>query len=293
MSIYDCFMYYDEDLILDLRLNLLNNYVKKFILVEANYTHSGKKRNFNFDINKFQKFKNKIIYIQVKEPPLNIKNYTDKDDVDKKNSIILDNALIRENFQRNQISKGLNECLDDDLVLIGDIDEIPSIENFKHKNKITIFLQKMFYYKFNLMHPTMTWIGTKACKKKDLISPQWLRNISSKKYALWRLDTLFSKKKYFNLNFINDGGWHFTSLKRPEDVHFKLSNFLHHLEFEESNISIEDLKKIIKEKKVMYDHSADKRDNKWNSSISLVKIEDHLLPKYLIQNKVKYSDFFD
>ena len=293
MRIYDCFMYYDEDLILDLRLNLLNNYVKKFVLVEANYTHSGNKRSFNFDINKFQKFKNKIIYIQVKDAPLNIKNYTYKDDQDKKNSIILDNALIRENFQRNQITKGLSECLDDDLVLIGDIDEIPDIENLKHKNKITIFLQKMFYYKFNLMHPTLTWVGTKACKKKNLLSPQWLRNISSKKYPSWRLDVLFSKKKYFNLNFINNGGWHFTSIKKPEDVHFKLSNFLHHLEFEESNITIDDLKKIIKEKKVMYDHSADKKGNKWNSSISLVKAEDNLLPRYLINNKVKYSDFFD
>ena len=89
----------------------------------------------------------------------------------------------------------------------------------------------MFYYKFNLKHPTLTWVGSKACKKKDLISPQSIRNIKSKIYPLWRLDVYFSKDKYFNLNFVDNGGWHFTNLKTPEDIHFKLSNFLHHHEY--------------------------------------------------------------
>ena len=286
-------MYYDEDLVLDLRLNLLNKYVKKFIIVEACYTHSGKKRNFNFNISKFQKFKDKIVYIQVEDLPKTIKEIKEKDNEDKKNFLILDNALKRENFQRNQIIRGLHDCEDNDLVIIGDIDEIPNIENFKHKNKISIFLQKMFYYKFNLMHPTLIWVGSKACKKKHLISPQWLRNISSKKYSFWRMDVLFSKKKYFNLNIITNGGWHFTNIKKPEDVHFKLSNFLHHLEYENSKISLDKLKKIINDKKVFYDHNADKRDDKWNASISLNKASDDELPYYLLQNKKKYSDFLD
>ena len=147
MSIYDCFMYFNEDLLLDLRLNLLNKHVKKFVIVEANYTHSGKAKKFNFDIKNFKKFKDKIIYIQVKNLPNTLKNTQNYDNEAKKNSIILDNALERENFQRNQINLGLSECSDDDLVIVGDIDEIPYIEKLKNINKINIFLQKIFYYK--------------------------------------------------------------------------------------------------------------------------------------------------
>ena len=295
MSIYDCFMYYDEDLILDLRLNLLDEYVKKFVIVEANYTHSGKKRNFNFSIDKFQKFKDKIIYIKIDKLPSTIRQFSDTDNDNKKNSIILDNALERENFQRNQILKGLINCADSDLIIIGDIDEIPNIRNFKHKNKISIFFQKMFYYKFNLMHPSLTWVGSKACKKKDLLSPQWLRNVSSKKYPFWRIDTFFSKKKYLNskLNFVENGGWHFTNIKSPKEIHFKLSNFLHHLEYEKSNITLNDLKQIIEEKKVMYNHNVDKKNNKWGASVSLIKVPDTELPEYIIQNREKYSNFLD
>ena len=293
MHIYDGFMYYDEDLILDLRLNLLDKYIKKFVIVESCYTHSGKKRDLKFDIKNFQKFKHKIEYIIVDKPPKNIKELNSSDTKNQANSKILDNALSRENYQRNQISLGLNSCYDEDLVIISDIDEIPNLENFQHNRKISIFYQKMFYYKFNLKHPSLTWIGSKACKKKYLISPQWLRNIKSKKYNFWRFDVLFSKKKYFSINFIKNGGWHFTSIKKPEDIHYKLSNFLHHLEYEESKTSLETLNNIIKERKVLYDHSVDKRQEKWKSSITLLKAKDYELPPYLINNKKKYSDFIE
>ena len=293
MHIYDCFMYYDEDLILDLRLNLLDKYIKKFVIVESCYTHSGKKRDLKFDIKNFQKFKHKIEYIIVDKLPENIKELNSSDTKNQANSKILDNALSRENYQRNQIALGLNSCSDEDLVIINDIDEIPNLENFQHNRKISVFYQKMFYYKFNLKHPSLIWVGSKACKKKNLISPQWLRNIKSKKYNFWRFDVLFSKKKYFSINFVKNGGWHFTSIKKPEDIHYKLSNFLHHLEYEESNTSMEALSKIIKERKVLYDHSVDKRQEKWKSSITLSKVKDDELPPYLINNKKKYSEFIE
>ena len=59
MKIFDCFMYYDEEMILDLRLNYLNNYVDYFVIVESIYTHSGLRRKLLFDINNFSKFKKK------------------------------------------------------------------------------------------------------------------------------------------------------------------------------------------------------------------------------------------
>jgi beta-1,4-mannosyl-glycoprotein beta-1,4-N-acetylglucosaminyltransferase len=286
-------MYYDEDLILDLRLNLLNKYIAKFVIVESCYTHSGKKRELKFDIKKYKNFQDKIIYIPIDTLPKEIEEIKTSDSKDQKNSKILNNSLARENYQRNQISFGLKNCNDNDLVIISDVDEIPNLESFKYKKKISIFKQKMFYYKFNLKHPTLTWVGSKACKKKDLISPQSIRNIKSKIYPLWRLDVYFSKDKYFNLNFVDNGGWHFTNLKTPEDIHFKLSNFLHHHEYEESKTSLQDIKNLVKEKKINYDHQADKKQEKWKALISLTRASDSELPLYLIKNKDKYLKYFD
>ena len=72
----------------------------------------------------------------------------------------------------------------------------------------------MFYYKFNLKLPNIEWTGTKGCKKKYLINAQWLRNIKDRKYPFYRLDTLFFKKKYISIKIVNNGGWHFSNIKK-------------------------------------------------------------------------------
>ena len=222
MNIYDCFMYFDEDLLLDLRLNILDKYVKKFVISEATYLHSGKEKKLKFDIKNFSKFKDKIIYIVVDKHPPGIQNISSDDIFETKNKKILDNSLKRENNQRNQLLNGLQDADENDLILSSDLDEIPDLSKFKYKNKITLFEQKVFYYKFNLMQPNFSWMGTRACKKKKLKEFQWIRNIKSKSYPLWRLDTLFSKKKYMNVDIIKNGGWHFTSIKNPKDIFYKL-----------------------------------------------------------------------
>tara|TARA_Y100001970_G_C14053512_1_gene760259 strand:+ start:124 stop:966 length:843 start_codon:yes stop_codon:yes gene_type:complete len=280
-------------MILDLRLNILDKYVQKFVITESIYTHSGKKRDLRFNINNFSKFKDKIEYIVVDDLPNTIEIINEKDSFNQKNSKILLNALRRENYQRNRLIDGLQKVDNEDLIIISDVDEIPNLSNFKYKYKFNFFIQKMIYYKLNLKHPSLNWVGSRACKKKDLVSPQWLRNIKDKDYMLWRLDVLFSNKKYFNINRVNEGGWHFTSIKSPEDIHFKLSHFLHHLEYEESKLNIEDMKKIVEEKKVLYDHASDKRGSKWSSSISLEKISENLLPEYIVKNKDKYKEWLD
>ena len=151
----------------------------------------------------------------------------------------------------------------------------------------------MYYYKFNLVQNNFIWYGSRACKKKDLIEPQWLRNIRSKKYPLWNLNFLFSKRKYNNINFIKNGGWHFTNIKKPEEIDHKMRNYLHHLEYEESGLSLENIKKIISEKKVIYDHKVDKRGKKWNSSIKLDKEDDFQLPDYIKKNKLLFKNWMD
>ena len=293
MNIYDCFMYFDEDLLLDIRLNILNKYVKKFVITESTFLHSGKTKKLNFDINKFTKFKDKIIYIVVDKPPIGIEEINSSDSVFIKNKKILDNSLKRENNQRNRQIEGLEDADDSDLILSSDLDEIPNLKNFNFKNKITLFNQKVFYYKFNLMQPNFSWIGTRACKKNILLGLQWLRNLKGRSYPFWRLDTFFSKKKYMNVEIIQDGGWHFTSIKKPEQIHYKLSNFMHHLEFEESGLKVEDMVKMIKEKKILYDHSAKQEEAKYTGKQSLIKVENSLLPEYIINNFEKYKEWFD
>ena len=194
MNIYDCFMYFDEDLLLDLRLNILQKYVKKFIITESTFLHSGKTKKLNFDIKKFKKFRDKIEYIVVDKLPDGIEKINPDDNVELRNKKILDNSLKRENNQRNQLMQGLKNVSDEDLVLSSDLDEIPNFQNFKFNNRIVLFEQNVFYYKFNLMQPNFKWIGTRACRKKDLYGFQWLRNIKNRSYPFWRIDTFFLKK---------------------------------------------------------------------------------------------------
>ena len=293
MKIIDCFMYFDEDMMLDIRLNILNNYVSNFVICEATFNHKGLPKKLNFNINNFSKFKNKIKYIVVEKQPDNLRQIEDSDTVVTKESKILDNSLNRENFQRNSLANELENFSDEDLILINDVDEIPNLENFKYKKKITIFKQKMFYYKFNLVYPEFTWFGSKICKKKYLQSPQWLRNIKSKKYPLWRPDVLFSSKKYYDVEFVENGGWHFTNIKDAKDIDHKMRNFLHHHEYEESGMNVDDIAKNIKEKKVFYNHFSDKSSNKLGYERKLEKIGLNQFPDYLLNNQNKYKKWFD
>ena len=296
MNIYDCFMYFDEDLLLDIRLNMLNSHVEKFVITEAAYTHSGVKKNLKFDIDKFKKFKDKIKYIIVDKPPKNLLELNKEDHENKRSEKIILNACARENYQREKLLDGLKSASNDDLIIIGDLDEIPTLlgVNFKNiNNKIIIFQQKLLCYKLNLLYEDFIWHGSKACKKKHLISPQWLRNVKHKKYSKWRLDLIFSKNKFNDIYYVENGGWHFTYLKSPEELEKKLLNFLHHHEFEKSGLSLNDLKRFIKEKRIVYDYKADQRGYKWSGNTKLKTITDKELPEYIYLNKSKYSNWLD
>jgi beta-1,4-mannosyl-glycoprotein beta-1,4-N-acetylglucosaminyltransferase len=296
MNIYDCFMYFDEDLLLELRLNFLDKFVKKFVITEATYTHNGSKKKLNFDINKFKNFKDKIIYLVVDKQPKNILELVKGESKDNRGEKLILNGMARDYFQRENVSRGLTEASDEDLIIISDLDEIPNLEklNFSNiKNNIVMFEQKMFYYKFNLLYENFTWLGSKAIKHKYFKSPQWLRNIKGRKYPRWRIDTLFSKKKYSNLHYVKDGGWHFTCIRTPKELEKKLLNFAHHYEYEESGLKVSDLKKFINEKRVMYDHNVDQRGYKWSGKSILKKIDNEDLPKYIQSNLKKYNEWLD
>ena len=289
-------MFFDEEMLLDIRLNTLDKFIDKFIIVESLYTHSGKEKKLVFDINKYSKFKNKINYIVVKDTPQGIEQITkDDSDIDITNKEIM-NALRRENFQRNEISKGLTNLNENDWIIISDLDEIPKLDNINFrsiKEKIIFFKQKVFYYKLNLELKTLRWIGSKACKIKNLKSPQWLRNIKDKIYPKWRLDIIFSKKRYNNIFLVENGGWHFSFVKKPEDIEKKLKSYLHHREYDLDPLGIENIKTLINSKAVIYDHRVDQTEYKFGGGQKLEKIDIRFLPEYILNQKEKYSEWLE
>jgi len=259
MKIFDCTIYFDEDLMLDLRMNILNQYVEKFIIVEAAHDHQGNIKKRNFDIKNFKKFENKIQYFFIESIP---KEYS---------------SWERENYQRNYISRCLGDLNDDDLVIISDVDEIPNLKSINqfYKNKYSVFEQKMFYYKFNLLNNSQPfWYGSKLCKKKYLKSPQWLRNLKSKQYPFWRFDKI-------NMNIIKNGGWHFSFIRKPNEIIKKIESYAH-IEFNKSQFK--DEKEIIKK--------INMGEDIFGRGIKYSKIDiDYSFPEYIQKNKNKFSEW--
>ena len=132
MKIYDCFMYFDEDIVLDVRLNFLNEFVDQFVIIESEYNHRGEKRVPLFKIDKFKKYKDKIKYILINDIPPGIEIINKEDEDVYRKSIF--NASKRENFQRNQILKGLTEANEEDWIIISDLDEIPNLSKILVKD---------------------------------------------------------------------------------------------------------------------------------------------------------------
>ena len=296
MKIFDCFMYFDEEIVLDLRLNTLDQYVSKFVIVESLFTHKGDKRDLKFDIKKFNKFKNKIVYLVYEKEPFEIESINETDTENEKSVKFILNAIHRENGQRNFISEGLKNAHDEDFILISDLDEIPNLSNINLNNfreKLIFFNQEMFYYKFNLKLPNFNWVGTKSCKKKNFLNAQWLRNIKDKNYPFYRIDLLFSKNKYTNIKFIKNGGWHFTNIKTSEEIRHKLSSYLHHREFDLNPLSTSEIEELIKNKKAIYDLSADKRSQKFGNGIELENYNIKKLPIYIYKNLDKFKDWIN
>ena len=266
--IYDCFSYWDEDLLLDLRLNILDKVVDFFVIVEGNKTWQNNPKKLRFNINNFPNFKKKIIYIPVEDMP-------DGDDPYK-----------RENYQRNSIERGLNNANENDLILISDLDEIPNpklILKFNPKDRFAVFKQMHFYYKLNLQsEKNPFWLGSRICVKKNLTSPQWLRELKFKKRPFWRIDKLRLN------NIIENGGWHFCNLKSPESLLYKYKNLCetndpYHFKEKIDNkfLKLNEIKKRIENKEDIIG-----RDDTFK------KIPvDKSFPEFILSNIKNYSDW--
>ena len=268
MKIYDCFSYLDEDLLLDLRFNILDRFVDYFVIVESNKTWQNNHKNYNFDISKFQKFKEKIIYIKVTDMPDG------------------DNPYLRENFQRNCILRGLTNAENNDLIIISDLDEIPNPKNlnkFVTNMRYAVFKQLHFYYKFNLQSQKNThWYGSRICVKKYLKSPQWLRDLKFKKRPFWRIDKLRLN------NILENGGWHFCNLKNPNDLLYKYKNlcetndpYIFNEKIDLKYLSVDEIKKRV----TSGDDIVGRKDR-----FEVINL-DKRFPEFIIQNFEKYKDW--
>jgi len=268
MKIFDCFSYWDEDLLLDLRLNILSDHVDYFVITEGNKTWQNNPKKLRFDINKFEKFREKIIYIPVTDMPDG------------------DNPYLRENHQRNCLERGLIKADKNDIIIISDLDEIPNpktLSKFKNDQRFAVFKQKHFYYKLNLLNiNNPSWHGSRICIKKYLKSPQWLRDLKFKKRPFWRID------KFRLNNIIEDGGWHFCNLKTPENLLYKYKNLCETKDpysfkesIDEKYLNVEQISKKINEG----------RDLIGREDIYRKISFDESFPDYLIKNKENYKNW--
>jgi beta-1,4-mannosyl-glycoprotein beta-1,4-N-acetylglucosaminyltransferase len=268
--IYDCFTYFNEDLVLDIRFNTLDEFVDKFVVVEATKDHSGRPKGLNFNINNFSRFKKKINYVVVDDIPNEANSFYN-------GKVKYHENFVRENYQRNQIMKGIQEADDDDLIIISDADEIPDLRKLKNfnLNKCTIFYQKSYQYKLNLL-AINDWPGSRIIKKKFLISPQELRYKIVKRIKFWQFHRHFT-----NPNFIINGGWHFSYLGSPEKIKLKIESFAHG-EFNKENITdLNTIKNNINNKKDIF-----------NKNTFLQKVEiDNSFPEYILRNKPKFVEY--
>ena len=160
MKIFDCFPFFNELSLLDMRLNYLNKVVNKFVIIEGTHSHQGKLKKLYYDENKslFKKYEYKIIHIIQDSYP---KHFGDTH-----------SAFIYDYHTRNGISKGLWKCFDSDVIMISDVDEFPDVGKFNLFNgDLTIFKHLMFYFKFNLRVKNFDydngdglWPGTRMLK---------------------------------------------------------------------------------------------------------------------------------
>ena len=150
MNIYDCTTFYSEKMMLDLRFNILNENVYKFIVVESSFSHSGEIKPFNFNISDYPKFKDKIIYLKINNEPIDLY----KDVKKLKNPIYKRlNSIKRIEQSYDFMLRGISDAQDDDLIIISDNDEIPNLNSNQFKNSKKKFLSlflKLFEFRFGI-----------------------------------------------------------------------------------------------------------------------------------------------
>ena len=267
MKIYDCITFFDESLQANLRFNILNNYVEKFIVCESKFDHKGHYKGINFNLENYKEFKYKITHLIIDKQFPNTSN-----------------PWKTQAFQREYIFNALNDAKPEDCIMFSDPDEIPRPEtliNLKLHKKYGIFLQKMFCYKLNVHNPHESpWEGSRICRKKNLKSIDFLRQKILKKnirYPFWRID----KEK--NIQLFDNGGWHFNYLSEPEKISKKLKTFAHTEYNKDEFTNIDNIKKNVSEMRDLFD-----------KGFKYYKVKlDSTFPDYILKNQNKFLKWIE
>lgn len=266
-KIYDCITFYDENLLVNTRFEILDDIVDYFVICESKYDHRGKEKSINFFL-KNKKFQNKIRHIVLEE---NFPNLQDPWEI--------------ESYQREMIFKGLYDSNPSDLIMYSDSDEIPNpevLKKFKLNKKYAVLMMNMYVYKINLLNKYESpWEGTRICRQKDLKSFSFLR----KKILAKNLRKNFFRRLLLeqDIELIKNGGWHFNNLYKPETISKKLKSFPHS-EFSHKKFSST---KIIKEKIKMH------MDLFNRGHIYKVTKIDNSFPIYIFNNLKLFKDYIE
>jgi len=279
-QVFDCFPFYDELDILEIRLNILDEVVDYFVLVESSRTFTGNKKSLYFSENKerYSNYLHKIRHIVV-------------DDSEYKEDV---KVWQREFDQKNSVFRGIQGCGAEDFVIVSDVDEIPNPNVIKDivnedSNFISVIKQPCFYYYLNCKS-TEVFDKTKIAKLKKIKSPQQIRAYprfsknNSNKLTQIVFKWIGSFRKRFSLWFrfykvFEDAGWHFTYMKSPEQISQKINDFSH-TEFNSSQFNeIKLIEYRIKNLKDLYGR---------NYFLKIVEI-DESYPEYIVKNKARYQ----
>ena len=262
-KIYDCITFYDENILTNLRFEILDKFVDFFVICESKYDHKGNSKKINFSLLN-EKFKKKVRHLIIDEKFPN------------------NNGWECEKFQREKIFNGIKDASNDDYIIYSDSDEIPNpnlLKDFSMNHKFGIFMQQFFVYKLNIFnHYETPWEGSRICKKKNLKSFTFLRKKILKKNLNKSFWKFYIEK---DIKIINNGGWHFNNLYSVETISKKLKVFPHQ-EFNSSEFSnIDAIKKKISNLEDLFARGHQYKKIEINQSY----------PEYLIKNLEKYKNY--
>lgn len=250
--IYDCFLFNNELELLDIRLNMLKDTVDKFVITESTVTHTNEPKRLFYSENKsqFKKFQDKIIHNVITDTPS------------------VSNPWIINDYQFSNMQRALLKCNPQDIVLFGDVDEIPRPERIKEWANygaiLKVFAQAHCHYYLNFASKEKdTWLGTRMIEYRDL-----------RRYkTLW-----IARYSKYDIK-INNGGWHFSYLGGVKRIQEKMRYSIHQ---EYNNDKYNTPEKI----KLAMLESRDIVGKGWKFYMA----GDGFLPEYIINNKSKFEN---
>lgn len=262
MKVYDCFSFYNELDLLEIRLNELSDVVDYFVIAEAAMSHSGNPKDFTL-LNNWDRFKpwhHKIRRIEVEKFP--------------ETSV----SWVREKFQRDSLAQGLTDLEKDDLVIISDLDEIPraeiidAIKTDENRYERYILQIPLFRYRFNFLKYHTPVINNQIIITRAHVftNPERERDYTH----LWLTQPN-------DVVYIEHAGWHFSYLGDDKNAINKLQNFAHTEQNIPEIIRPFSISRMLKEKVGPDPKNQEKFEN---------IVLDNYFPKYILDNKEKYRD---